>query len=393
MKSVVKRARHPLRFLKALSPSSKTSKPKVRRGETQASLSKFVETDRSWTESEGTVVDAGHQFSGVKDMDDEGAQLHKHELDRDNRAEGRPSLEGHVWITVTKEVDMMEESQDALLADNTGAGRGEDKNENLNVLVEPEVDGESPSKEQGHGLSPGLVAEDADFGSMGPEVAMVRHESPPCSSSTPSPSNDLTTAASSPHVNQTSPDNSQADLTMSEPLQNDSKAFEDSTLSSEVAEESEQPVETIDPFLVDDPDDPDSDDVQTPRPTDALHSRNSSLLASIPTDFPATPYTPNPDSQFPSEPANTISANTASTHVAVMIREENPTPHLPGADPDSDDDEPAPEFHLPSLTMPTMFLPIPNVRLYEVPSLFSWWYSASKALVSYSYARIFRPTR
>lgn len=39
-----------------------------------------------------------------------------------------------------------------------------------------------------------------------------------------------------------------------------------------------------------------------------------------------------------------------------------PTPLPQASDDDDEDEDEAPEFYLPGLTLPTMFLPIPNVR-------------------------------
>lgn len=57
-----------------------------------------------------------------------------------------------------------------------------------------------------------------------------------------------------------------------------------------------------------------------------------------------------------------------------------PTPALPS---DDEDEEDVPELYLPGLTLPTMFLPIPNVR-YPLFSSLTWWFS--KSAINYSFA-------
>ena len=46
------------------------------------------------------------------------------------------------------------------------------------------------------------------------------------------------------------------------------------------------------------------------------------------------------------------------------------------SDDDEEDEEDVPELYLPGLTLPTMFLPIPNVR-YPLFSSLTWWLSKS----------------
>ncbi len=64
----------------------------------------------------------------------------------------------------------------------------------------------------------------------------------------------------------------------------------------DVEDPSQPPMENIDHFLIDDPDDPEAEDVQTPQPLDAPHLRAPSLLAALPTNFAETPFTPGPES-------------------------------------------------------------------------------------------------
>lgn len=66
----------------------------------------------------------------------------------------------------------------------------------------------------------------------------------------------------------------------------------------------------------------------------------------------------------PAEPATPSLSRSPNLNKSVP-----PTPLLPPSD-DEDEDE-APEFYLPGLTLPTMFLPIPNVR-YPVSYITRW---------------------
>ena len=59
-------------------------------------------------------------------------------------------------------------------------------------------------------------------------------------------------------------------------------------------------------------------------------------------------------------------------------------------DSDDEDEEDAPELYLPGLTLPTMFLPIPNVR-YPLFSSLTWW--LSKSMINYSARCTVRQTR
>ena len=63
-----------------------------------------------------------------------------------------------------------------------------------------------------------------------------------------------------------------------------------------------------------------------------------------------------------------------------------PTPTTAAALPsdDEEDEEDVPELYLPGLTLPTMFLPIPNVR-YPLFSSLTWW--LSKSMINYATRR------
>ena len=111
--------------------------------------------------------------------------------------------------------------------------------------------------------------------------------------------------------------------------------------------------EAPDPFLVDDSDDPLSDEdlgasVILP-PADGL----SVVEPTTPTT-PVTPLTPN-------------------------VNKDVPPPPPPESGDDSDE---APDLYLPGLVIPTMFLPIPNVRRF---SLLTWWLSSKHVSMYYNH--------
>jgi len=123
--------------------------------------------------------------------------------------------------------------------------------------------------------------------------------------------------------------------------------------------------EVPDPFLVDDPEDPVSDE--------------SSSDAKSP---------PAPEEISLAPPA----ASPAPSPIAERLNAELPPvpPTRSTPEPDSEeDDEETPDLYIPALTAPTMFLPIPNVRLSLFKPL-TWWLS-SKNLINYSC--IIRQTR
>lgn len=66
-------------------------------------------------------------------------------------------------------------------------------------------------------------------------------------------------------------------------------------------------------------------------------------------------------------------------------------PPSPPAASDSESDEAAPVIHAPGLTLPTLFLPIPNVRLLDSILHLTWWLTAK--VTSFSFWRVSRPTR
>jgi len=115
--------------------------------------------------------------------------------------------------------------------------------------------------------------------------------------------------------------------------------------------------ETPNPFLVDDPEDPLSDPGSSP-PAPILPLDPGSLL---PETSPSESVTlsPGPSSEPPllAEPAPQVPAV------------DKPVPALPVVS-DTESEQEAPAVHLPQLVMPTMFLPIPNVR---INSYLTWW--------------------
>ena len=110
-----------------------------------------------------------------------------------------------------------------------------------------------------------------------------------------------------------------------------------------------------DPFLVEDPKEPLSDPETT-------------------TEEPTSPPAPPPPDVIPSEPVVLTPATPAQTLPPVNIPaapfvDEKPVPASPhGSETASETEVPA--VYLPQLVMPTMFLPIPNVR---ISSPLTWW--------------------
>jgi hypothetical protein len=115
--------------------------------------------------------------------------------------------------------------------------------------------------------------------------------------------------------------------------------------------------ETPNPFLVDDPDDPLSD-LGSPSPAPALPLDPGSLLPDTsPSESVTLSPAPTSEPPLPAEPAPQTPAV------------DKPVPALPVVS-DTESEQEAPAVHLPQLVMPTMFLPIPNVR---INSYLTWW--------------------
>jgi hypothetical protein len=113
--------------------------------------------------------------------------------------------------------------------------------------------------------------------------------------------------------------------------------------------------ETPNPFLVDDPEDPLSEPGSPPPATVQVAPLDPIFL---PTDVPPPEpvvLTPAVPLELPPQPASPVV--------------EKPVPPLPaGSETESEPEVPA--VHLPQLVLPTMFLPIPNVR---ISSHLTWW--------------------
>lgn len=115
--------------------------------------------------------------------------------------------------------------------------------------------------------------------------------------------------------------------------------------------------ETPNPFLVDDPEDPLSDP-GSPPPAPVLPLDTGSLLPETsPSESVTLSPAPSSEPPLPAEPAPQAPAV------------DKPVPALPVVS-DTESEQEAPAVHLPQLVMPTMFLPIPNVR---INSYLTWW--------------------
>lgn len=124
-----------------------------------------------------------------------------------------------------------------------------------------------------------------------------------------------------------------------------------------------------DPFLVDDE-------------GDALSSEEGSLSASASRQS-ALPTTAAHDvslsiSPSPSPLPADLSSKPLPTPMNPNVNKDVPPP--PVSDDDEDEDE-APELYLPGLVIPTMFLPIPNVRRSFPSNHLTWWLSRSRLTV------------
>jgi hypothetical protein len=123
--------------------------------------------------------------------------------------------------------------------------------------------------------------------------------------------------------------------------------------------------ETPNPFLVDDPEDPLSDPGSpSPAPVPTL-GPGSLLPETSPSESIALSPAP-PELPLPSEPV-------------VPPAVDKPVPALPveAVVSESESEQEAPAVHLPQLVMPTMFLPIPNVR---ISSPLTWWLTRRQPL-------------
>lgn len=121
--------------------------------------------------------------------------------------------------------------------------------------------------------------------------------------------------------------------------------------SSPQPPEYDEPAHVPDPFLVDDPENPLSD----PEPT---------AQAPAPPSPEATPS--DPVALSPAAPELSLPQENVPAPPPV---EDKPVPAPPPVS-DTESESEAPAVYLPQLVLPTMFLPIPNVR---ISSPLTWW--------------------
>ena len=109
----------------------------------------------------------------------------------------------------------------------------------------------------------------------------------------------------------------------------------------------------------------------------------------VPNPFIEDPTMSSDESSADSEDDTTRTAEIALAPPAAVATPRSPdlnkpvpsTPVVAAVASDEEDEEDVPELYLPGLTLPTMFLPIPNVRSPLFSSL-TWW--LSKSAVNYS---------
>lgn len=118
--------------------------------------------------------------------------------------------------------------------------------------------------------------------------------------------------------------------------------------------------EVPDPFLIDDDESEDSED-DDHAPTQASESQQTISPAAHEISL-AAPQSPLPTSTAP------VSPQPPSLLLSPNINKDVPPPPS-DSDPDEED---APEIYVPGLVIPTMFLPIPNVRRSFSNNL-TWW--------------------
>ena len=118
--------------------------------------------------------------------------------------------------------------------------------------------------------------------------------------------------------------------------------------------------QTLDPFLVDDPEDPLSDP-GSPDPAPVPHPH---LLDPV-----SLPLEISPSESVALSPALAPSELPLPPEPAPPAVDK-PVPALPVNSSDTESETEATAVHLPQLVMPTMFLPIPNVR---ISSHLTWW--------------------
>lgn len=121
------------------------------------------------------------------------------------------------------------------------------------------------------------------------------------------------------------------------------------------------PAETLDPFLVDDEDEEDSLSGEETVEENTSPVANSPQVVSpsepVPLDLPSSPEvnTPRPQPLIPN------------------LQKDVPPPPSEY----EEEEEEVPELYVPALIVPTMFLPIPNVRRSFSSNLLIWWLSGN----------------
>jgi hypothetical protein len=112
--------------------------------------------------------------------------------------------------------------------------------------------------------------------------------------------------------------------------------------------------ETPDPFLIDEEGDALSEDEDS---SAAASQLTVSPAHDVPLDLPP-PSSPEPDNNTQRQ---------APTSPLPNLNKDVPPP------PSSESEEEIPDVYVPTLIMPTMFLPIPNVRLPLFTNTLTWW--------------------
>jgi hypothetical protein len=139
-------------------------------------------------------------------------------------------------------------------------------------------------------------------------------------------------------------------VSVDEPLPTSSESIPNSPLVVYV--EPEVP----DPFLIDDEDDPESDNDEEANAAATVSESQQTII-----------------------PAHEISLTSEPIPSLPMVPPPNinkDVPPPPRPDSESDEDQ-VPDLYLPGLILPTMFLPIPNVRRSFSSNYLTWWLSRS----------------
>lgn len=156
------------------------------------------------------------------------------------------------------------------------------------------------------------------------------------------------------------------------PSEYDTKDDSDALLSSPPPVHVEPAIP--DPFIVDDGDDDSEDEVGSSDERMAASTTESSAAAddeialAQSTIFEPDPATPTQ----PTYPASIAPATSPYPQPALFSPQPNllnvhkEMPAVPSAASSEEEDEEPPELYLPGLVLPTMFLPIPNVRFHTL---------------------------